>query len=163
MPYSSSLVYLCCQLIFLLNLPQVRNDDLKHSPYLKEFDALTEDIQESDYSLALNTLKTLVSLGYQISVGQEDESSIKYLELPPEKYLMSNGYCPRPLDLDGITLLPSMRELVGKLAENGHNIWALKRISEGWTYGIANVSDLCCSKDTNTHTQNVVVVTVDPL
>jgi len=118
---------------------QERNDDLKHSPYLKEFEDLTDDVQASDYSLALSTLKTLVSLGYQISVGQE-KSSIKYMELPREKYLMSNGYCPRPINLEEDTLPPAMKELVGKLAENGHNIWAAKRISEGWTYGKANVS-----------------------
>ena len=115
---------------------------MKHSPYLKEFEDLTDDVRESDYNLALSTLKALVSLGYQISVGQEDKSSIRYMDLPPEKYCMSNGYCPRPLDLEGIELPPAMEELVEQLAENGHNIWASKRISEGWTYGKANVSSL---------------------
>ncbi len=98
-------------------------------------------MRESDYNLALSTLKALVSLRYKISVGQEDKSSVKYMNLPPEKYLMSNGYCPRPLDLEGIELPPTMVELVDQLAENGHNIWAANRISDGWTYGMANVRE----------------------
>lgn len=33
-------------------------------------------------------------------------------------------------------LSSKMEELVDKLAENTHNVWARERISQGWTYGL---------------------------
>lgn len=89
--------------------------------------------------MALSTLKALVALGYQISVEEQEVSSMKFMDLPPEKYRMSNGYCPRPLDVEAVVLPTALKGLVDRLAENTHNIWASKRIHEGWTYGKANV------------------------
>lgn len=45
---------------------EVRNDTLKHNASLKPFEELTESEQQYDYSMALETLATLVALGYQI-------------------------------------------------------------------------------------------------
>ena len=53
---------------------------------------------------------------------------------------MSNGYTPQPLNLDGVEVSDSLNQLVEKLAENAHNVWAVGRIQQGWTYGKANVS-----------------------
>ena len=89
--------------------------------------------------MALETLATLVSLGYQIGSQETDYVPLKYQELTPEKYQMSNGYLPRPLDLDGIQLEGALMQLVEKLSENAHNVWAAGRIKEGWTYGMARV------------------------
>ncbi len=46
---------------------KVRNDALKHNPSLRPFDELLETERQYDYNLALETLATLVTLGYQIS------------------------------------------------------------------------------------------------
>ena len=93
--------------------------------------------------MAMKTLQTLVALGYQISAEELDSSHIQYLELPQERYRQSNGYTPRPLDLGAVTLPSNLGDLVEKLAENAHNIWASGRIQEGWTYGKATVSSVC--------------------
>ena len=78
---------------------------------------------------------------YQISTNDEGSSSpIEYTNLPPEKYQLSNGYIPRPLNLDGIEIPECLNQLVDKLAENAHNVWAVGRIKQGWTYGKSNVS-----------------------
>ncbi len=45
------------------------------------------------------------------------------------------NYRPRPLDTTDITLPESLLELKEKLAEHIHDIWAEKRIDEGWSYG----------------------------
>ena len=112
---------------------------MKHNPSLKPFEALSDTESAYDYDMALKTLQTLVALGYQISTDEKDYSLAKFMELPPEKYQLSNGYIPRPLDLEVVAVPSSLDNLVDKLAENAHNIWALSRINQGWTYGKANV------------------------
>jgi len=44
-------------------------------------------------------------------------------------------YTPKPINTDSITLNDEMLALSEQLAENVHDVWALGRISEGWTYG----------------------------
>ncbi len=44
-------------------------------------------------------------------------------------------YHPQPIDTSAIKLSDYLIELTEKLAENNHNLWAQKRIAEGWTYG----------------------------
>lgn len=53
---------------------------------------------------------------------------------------MSNGYKPAPLDLSHVKLTPNQNQLVEKLAENGHNVWARDRVRQGWTYSIVQVT-----------------------
>lgn len=56
---------------------------------------------------------------------------------------MSNGYKPAPLDLSHVKLTPNQNQLVEKLAENGHNVWARDRVRQGWTYSIVQVTISC--------------------
>lgn len=44
-------------------------------------------------------------------------------------------YTPRPIDTSGVTLPPELVELTEKLAENAHDVWANRRLAQGWTYG----------------------------
>ena len=44
-------------------------------------------------------------------------------------------YKPEPIDTKDIKLPDELLELTEKIAENVHDIWALGRISDGWTYG----------------------------
>ena len=44
-------------------------------------------------------------------------------------------YTPKPADLSKITLSEDLLELTELIAENVHDVWALGRIKEGWTYG----------------------------
>ena len=46
-------------------------------------------------------------------------------------------YTPRPIDTTAVSLPQGLAELVEKLAEHNHDIWAQGRIAEGWTYGPA--------------------------
>lgn len=45
------------------------------------------------------------------------------------------NYEPKPIDTSDITLSAGLIELTEKIAENVHNVWAVGRIAEGWTYG----------------------------
>lgn len=46
-----------------------------------------------------------------------------------------DDYEPQPVDLNNIVLTEDLMELREAIAENAHDVWALARIREGWTYG----------------------------
>jgi hypothetical protein len=47
----------------------------------------------------------------------------------------SMTYQPEPIDTAAVVLGPEVEELVERLAESIHDNWALRRMSEGWSYG----------------------------
>jgi len=44
-------------------------------------------------------------------------------------------YLPKPVDTSKVNLPAEIEELIEKVAENTHEIWAQQRIKDGWTYG----------------------------
>lgn len=44
-------------------------------------------------------------------------------------------YEPKPIDTSDVILPEELLSLTDKIAENVHDVWAVGRISEGWTYG----------------------------
>ncbi len=44
-------------------------------------------------------------------------------------------YRPKPIDTNDIVLPKELLELTEMIAENTHDVWAIGRINEGWTYG----------------------------
>ncbi|MCD7884675.1 MAG: Ryanodine receptor Ryr [Lachnospiraceae bacterium] len=44
-------------------------------------------------------------------------------------------YEPKPIDTSEIVLPEELVALTEKIAENVHDVWAVGRIKEGWTYG----------------------------
>lgn len=44
-------------------------------------------------------------------------------------------YEPQPIETDDIILSEDILALADILARNTHEVWALGRINEGWTYG----------------------------
>ena len=44
-------------------------------------------------------------------------------------------YDPKPINTSKIELPDKLKKLVGLLAENNHDLWAKKRIEEGWSFG----------------------------
>jgi RyR domain len=45
------------------------------------------------------------------------------------------GYEPKPIDTARVELSDDIFELTERLAENAHDVWAKRRMSEGWRYG----------------------------
>jgi hypothetical protein len=45
-------------------------------------------------------------------------------------------YTPKPIETSRIALSPALMDLTEFLARNNHDIWALQRMGEGWTYGL---------------------------
>jgi ryanodine receptor 2 len=48
---------------------------------------------------------------------------------------MKQKYIPQPLDTSDVELSEELQLLVEQLAKNVHDIWAVGRLKEGWTYG----------------------------
>lgn len=44
-------------------------------------------------------------------------------------------YVPRPIDISATDLNADLSELVERLARNVHEVWAAKRIADGWRFG----------------------------
>ena len=44
-------------------------------------------------------------------------------------------YEPRPIDTSKVALSDELLQLTEQLAENAHDNWARRRLSEGWTWG----------------------------
>jgi hypothetical protein len=44
-------------------------------------------------------------------------------------------YEPKPIDTSKVRLSKEILELTEQLAENAHEVWAQRRIAEGWRYG----------------------------
>ena len=44
-------------------------------------------------------------------------------------------YTPKPIDTSAVSLPVEMEPLVEQMAKNVHEVWAQKRIEEGWKYG----------------------------
>ncbi|MBF0565825.1 MAG: Ryanodine receptor Ryr [Nitrospirae bacterium] len=47
-------------------------------------------------------------------------------------------YTPKPIDSEIINLPPYLEQAIELLATNVHDIWAQKRIEEGWSLGPRN-------------------------
>ena len=46
-----------------------------------------------------------------------------------------NTYIPKPIDLSDVELTEELNELREAIAENAHDVWAMERQAQGWTYG----------------------------
>lgn len=44
-------------------------------------------------------------------------------------------YTPKPIDTSVVSLPVELEPLVEQMAKNVHEVWAQKRIEEGWKYG----------------------------
>jgi len=47
---------------------------------------------------------------------------------------MANSYTPNPIDITSVNLPAEIHDLIERLAENAHEIWAAQRIADGWAY-----------------------------
>ncbi|XP_076024958.1 ryanodine receptor 1-like isoform X1 [Genypterus blacodes] len=55
--------------------------------------------------------------------------------LGPTQALSHTSFTPCPVDTIQIVLPPHLERIREKLAENSHELWAVTRIEQGWTYG----------------------------
>ena len=45
------------------------------------------------------------------------------------------SYEPKPIELTNVRIPLELNSLAQRLGENAHDVWAVERMAEGWTYG----------------------------
>jgi len=55
---------------------------------------------------------------------------------------MEKNYKPNPIDTTNVVLEENILELAEMLAKNTHEVWAVGKLKEGWTYGPKTDPDL---------------------
>ena len=48
---------------------------------------------------------------------------------------MKKNYVPQPMDTSDISFPQELDVLIEEMAKNVHEVWAKKRIEQGWTFG----------------------------
>ena len=51
------------------------------------------------------------------------------------------SYVPEPIDTRDIVLPESLSDLIELLAKNAHDIWAERRMADGWSHGAGRDDD----------------------
>jgi hypothetical protein len=54
---------------------------------------------------------------------------------------MGNNYNPIPIDIASVSVSTEIHDLIERLAENAHEVWAAHRIADGWTRGEKRCDD----------------------
>ncbi|TRY98674.1 hypothetical protein DNTS_033428 [Danionella cerebrum] len=65
---------------------------------------------------------------------KHDNNGVRNL-LGPTQSLSHTAFTPCPVDTVQIVLPPHLERIREKLAENSHELWAVTRIEQGWTFG----------------------------
>lgn len=94
--------------------------------------------------LALDVANKAISLYDPNSSNVEDTYPIEQFKdawNDSRNYLVTTNhkdmktYNPKPIDLSDVELTEDLNELREAIAENAHDVWAVERQAQGWTYG----------------------------
>ena len=97
--------------------------------FMKPFLELSKGERKGDYLTALNTIKLIIKLGYDIKIP--DQSGFSY---ESNKRGTDGRYVPSPIDVSDVELPEEINALTEYIAENSHEEWAKLRLREGWTF-----------------------------
>lgn len=108
-------------------------DATNHAVVVTAIDPDDQIITLYDPKQFSSRLESLSSHSFQLSTF---ENAWKESQNYMVRVLQSvEEYEPQPINLDTIPLGEDLNELIEAIAENAHDIWALARMKEGWTYG----------------------------
>ena len=94
--------------------------------------------------LSVNAIDKTITIYDPNSVNSEDTYPIEIFEdawNDSKNYLVTitnnsmKPYNPKPIDLSDVVLTEDLNELREAIAENAHDVWAVERQAQGWTYG----------------------------
>lgn len=94
--------------------------------------------------LLCDTTKRQITIFDPNSINGQDVYSFEQFEAAwqdSKNYLITinlkdmKPYDPKPIDLSDVELTEDLNDLREAIAENAHDVWALERQSQGWTYG----------------------------
>lgn len=94
--------------------------------------------------IACDTENRTITVFDPNSPNKEDTYSISQFEdawNDSKNYLVTTNhndmstYTPKPIDLSDVELTEDLNDLREAIAENAHDVWAVERMAQGWTYG----------------------------
>lgn len=94
--------------------------------------------------LSVNKANKTIRIYDPNSINAEDEYPINIFKNAwddSKNYLVTitqnnmKLYNPKPIDLTDVVLTEDLNELREAIAENAHDVWAVERQAQGWTYG----------------------------
>ncbi|CAK4306457.1 unnamed protein product [Aphanomyces euteiches] len=113
-----------------------RDNEKKLHPDLVAYSQLSDNARQYDRDASVETLKTIIALGYAIHPKSQTTETTHLDDLSfglPAP--AGETYVPRPIATAEIELSSELKSLVELLAENSHDVWSKKRMEEGWVYG----------------------------
>ncbi|KAJ0060966.1 hypothetical protein NL108_003272, partial [Boleophthalmus pectinirostris] len=108
------------------------DDQAKTHPLLKPYKSLNEKERETYRWPVKESLKSMLTMGWNIERTKEGEAMFQQRESDKQKKTESevNEFSPAPVDLHNVTLSRELQGMVEVVAENYHNIWAKKKKME---------------------------------
>jgi len=94
--------------------------------------------------LAVDRIRGTIRIYDPASINAEDTYQIRIFEdawNDSKNYLVTvthkgmKPYDPKPINLSDVELTDDLNELREAIAENAHDVWAVERQAQGWTYG----------------------------
>ncbi len=95
--------------------------------------------------VSCNIEEDLITISDPNSPNQQDSYSLSQFAnawADSKNYLVTiknnndmKNYQPKPIDVSDVILEEDVTELREAIAENAHDIWAIERMQEGWSYG----------------------------
>ncbi|KAF0686572.1 Aste57867_21632 [Aphanomyces stellatus] len=117
-----------------------RDNDKQLHPDLLAYSQLSDGAKQYDRDTSIETLKIIQALGYSMnpsvssSISGGDASAPSQVDFG-QPVAPGETYVPKPIATASIELSDELKSLVELLAENTHDVWAKKRMEEGWVYG----------------------------
>lgn len=99
-------------------------------PFMKPFNELSKQKRKTDYLSALNTIKLLYKLGFELTTVDKKSA----LDYKHNVRTVDGQYIPKPINVDDVLLSNDVAALTEYIAENAHEEWAKQRLKEGWTF-----------------------------
>eukprot|EP00276_Gloeochaete_wittrockiana_P007676 CAMPEP_0184653000 /NCGR_PEP_ID=MMETSP0308-20130426/10717_1 /TAXON_ID=38269 /ORGANISM="Gloeochaete witrockiana, Strain SAG 46.84" /LENGTH=1191 /DNA_ID=CAMNT_0027088225 /DNA_START=212 /DNA_END=3787 /DNA_ORIENTATION=+ len=122
-----------------------RNSDQKTTPCLIPYRNLPQNEKKYDLDMVCSTLRVIILLGYDIIRPPKGTPPTKLIPMPDQDLYKSGNqpriprdYVLKMIDTSCVSLNDDLLELRELLAENAHDVWAMKRKQEGWRYGKMN-------------------------
>ncbi|KAM7367675.1 hypothetical protein PAMP_013959 [Pampus punctatissimus] len=109
------------------------DEQAKTHPLLKPYKALSEKERETYRWPVKESLKSMLSMGWNIERTKEGEAMFQQRESEKQRKISEsqvNGFSPAPMDLHNVNLSRELQGMVEVVAENYHNIWAKKKKTE---------------------------------
>ncbi len=107
--------------------------------------SLKDDANHAVVVLSISTGNDTITLYNPANGQQKTEYSIQTFKdawAESKNYMATvrvrrfrQEYNPQPVDVSMVSLEEGLGELTEMIAENAHDLWAIQRMKEGWTYG----------------------------